>query len=163
VQVYTVHETPHPPADKLERGESLVFVRDGFSWTAALFAPLWMLAHRMWLVLIAYLVLQAALDLSLTKLGAAPQWLGALALSIHVALGYEASSLRRWTLDRKGWRMLGAVTGRSATDAERRFFEAWLADAPEQPNTGTQPATVDDTGHKPQVWVPWRRLFGTQA
>src|SRR5262245_36264129 len=113
LQVYTVHEPPEPPAGKLEHGESLVFVRDGFSWAAALFAPLWMLAHRMWLVLIGYLVLQAALEVSLGSLGAAPQWLGTAAIALHVLLGFEASSLRRWTLDRKGWQMIGTVTANS--------------------------------------------------
>jgi hypothetical protein len=164
LQIYTVHEPPQPPAEKLERGESLVFVRDGFSWMAALFAPIWMLAHRMWLVLIGYVVLQAALELSLTGLGAAPQWLGASAVGMHVALGFEASSLRRWTLARKGWRMLGAVTGTSAIDAERRFFQAWLAEPPEPAKAIREPATdAGDTSGRSPFRLPWRRLFGARA
>ena len=41
---FTVHEPPNPPADRIDRAESLVFIKDGFSWIAALFAPLWLLA-----------------------------------------------------------------------------------------------------------------------
>ena len=36
---FTVHEPPNPPADRIERADKLVFVKDGFSWMAALFAP----------------------------------------------------------------------------------------------------------------------------
>ena len=44
---FTVHEPPSPPPDRLERAESLVFVKDGFSWTAALFGPVWLLVHQL--------------------------------------------------------------------------------------------------------------------
>ena len=39
VAVYAVYEPPQRPADRLSRAESLVFVKEGFSWPAALFAP----------------------------------------------------------------------------------------------------------------------------
>ena len=45
---FTVHEPPDPPADRIDRAERLAFVRDGFSWSAALFTPVWLLAHRLW-------------------------------------------------------------------------------------------------------------------
>ena len=51
---FTVHEPPNPPADRIERADKLVFVKDGFSWMAALFAPLWMLVHRLWWALLGY-------------------------------------------------------------------------------------------------------------
>ena len=37
-----------------ERPERFKFVRDGFSWGAFLFGPLWMVRHRLWLVLVLY-------------------------------------------------------------------------------------------------------------
>ncbi len=123
---YTVHEPPNPPSGRLSRADRLVFVREGFSWTAALFAPIWMLLHRMWLVFILYLIGMAALGAALTALGVRPQMITLASLAVHVALGFELGALRRWTLGRKGWRMLGAVTGRNRTECERRFFQAWL-------------------------------------
>ena len=59
--VYTVHEPPlrGAPAPDPER---FVFVRDGFSFWALLFGPLWMLRHRMWLVLLGYVLLVGGLD-----------------------------------------------------------------------------------------------------
>ena len=54
MSVYTVHEPPLRAADALPDAERFAFVRDGFSFWAFLLAPLWMLWHRMWLVLAVY-------------------------------------------------------------------------------------------------------------
>ena len=137
MQTYTVHERPNPPTNRVKRAERLVFVREGFSWKAALFAPLWMLVHRMWLVLLLYIVAVVALDLALMAADVSPQWIGLLTIAVHAVIGFEAGSLRRWTLDRRGWKMLGAVTGRSEPECERRFFQAWLGDKEEEPGEGT--------------------------
>ena len=52
--VYTVHEPPPRDSDDAaDAADRFVFVRDGFSFWAFLFAPLWMLWHRLWLVLLA--------------------------------------------------------------------------------------------------------------
>ena len=53
---FTVHEPPNPPADRVDRAEGLVFIKDGFSWFAALFAPLWLLVHRLWWPLLGYVL-----------------------------------------------------------------------------------------------------------
>ena len=55
--VYTVHEPPPKRFQSEPDPDRFVFVRDGFSFWAFLLGPLWMLRHRMWLVLIAYMVL----------------------------------------------------------------------------------------------------------
>jgi hypothetical protein len=44
-------------------------------------------------------------------------------------IGFEASTLRRFTLRRRGWRNAGVVAGDRLDDAERRFFEVWVRDA----------------------------------
>ena len=30
MRTYTVHEQPNPPADRIDRAEKLVFIKDGF-------------------------------------------------------------------------------------------------------------------------------------
>ena len=55
---FTMHEPPNPAADRVDRAESLVFVKDGFSWAAALFAPIWLIVHRLWWPLLGYVVAQ---------------------------------------------------------------------------------------------------------
>jgi hypothetical protein len=51
-------------------------------------------------------------------------------LSLSGVIGFEADSIRRWSLERKGWNFVGTVVGRNAAECERRFFETWL---PRQP------------------------------
>ena len=126
VVAYTVHESPEPPADPERRAASLRFVKDGFSWFAFLLAPVWMLANRLWLALVAYLAAGLIMGAIVGLTGAGPIWslLASLALNLIVAL--EADGIQRWSLARKGWRMIGAVEGASTRECERRFFERWL-------------------------------------
>jgi hypothetical protein len=125
---YTVHEPPEAPSDRIERAKRLVFVKDGFSWTAALFTPIWLIVHRLWWPLLGY----ALLGGSLVWLGSwiASGWTTLATLALHLLIGLEADTLRRWELERGGWRTVGSVTGRTADDCERRFFDMWL---PAQP------------------------------
>jgi hypothetical protein len=101
------------------------FVRDDFSWSAALFTPLWMLAHRLWWPLVAYVAAMTVIELALN-----PRWLTLGALALSLLIGLEAGSVRRWSLDRRGWTTLGTVSGRTQEDCERRFFDMWLAGQP---------------------------------
>ena len=130
MRTFTVHESPSPPADRIDRAESLVFVKDGFGWAAALFAPIWLLVHRLWWPLFGYVVLSALLELVRFGLPSLGGWINLAGIALHLLIGFEADTLRRWGLERRGWRMLGSVSGRNAVECERRFYEAWL---PAQP------------------------------
>ncbi len=57
----------------------------------------------------------------------------ALLLIIQIVFGFEAGALYSASLERRGWRLVGTVTGRNAEDAERRFLEAWLPTRTEIP------------------------------
>ncbi len=46
-------------------------------------------------------------------------------LLIALLVGLEAGALRRWTLERRGWKTHGFVVGDDLEDAERRFFGQW--------------------------------------
>src|SRR5262245_8186371 len=113
---FTVHEPPSPPADRIDRAESLVFIKDGFSWIAALFAPIWLIAYRLWWPLLGYVVLMAGFGLVKRMTGVDQQWVGLAGLALNLMIGFEADTLRRWALERRGWRMLGSVTGKTAAE-----------------------------------------------
>ncbi len=150
---YTIYEPPNPPADRIDRAERLVFIKDGFSWAAAIFGPFWMLVHRLWWALLGYVVLSGLLELAGRVTALDRRWLGLAGFAVNLLIGLEADTLRRWALERRGWRMLGAVTGRGLPDCERRFFDAWL---PSQPIlTPAAPPTGGD------LLGGWRRGFGT--
>ena len=144
MSVYTVHEPPQRSADALADAERFVFVRDGFYWWAFLLTPFWMLRHRLWLVLVIYLVVVGCLDAALHRVGASAFVVTVVGLLLSLLVGFEAGTLRRFTLRRGGWRNLGIVSGDDLEDAERRFFDIWLdssprGDAPSNPSPPPQP------------------------
>jgi hypothetical protein len=140
-----------PPLSQGEAdAERFRFVRDGFSWGAFLLGPLWMIWRRLWLVLIGYLVIVVALIVALAKLPFVGGGLGIVLLLIALFLGLEGSSLRRWTLRRRGWSDLGIVVGEDREAAERRFFEAWVAGAPDPrvPPSASPPSATTSTAYR---------------
>jgi hypothetical protein len=165
VDVYTVHEPPQPPADRIDRAERLEFVRDGFSWPAALFGPLWLAAKREWLWLGLYAAAAVLLGLVASLLGGAELWVVLGNVGLALFLGFEASTLRRISLERRNWTELGTVTGRGLAECERRFFETWL---PEQPaiaiagGRGGPSAPTTSVAATPRR-PGWRQLLGTRA
>jgi hypothetical protein len=126
MSVYTVHEPPLRAGAAASEVERFAFVRDGFSWWAFLFAPLWMLRHRMWLVLVGYVVVAAAIEIPVRLSGAPAVAASLIGILLSLLVGFEAGTLRRFTLNRRGWKNLGVVSGADLEDAERRFFDAWL-------------------------------------
>jgi hypothetical protein len=130
VLCFAVYEPPNPPADRCDRAADLEFLKDGFSWSAALFAPLWMVAHRLWWQLLGYLAILALIWAAGAALTLRD---GAVALGVfglNLLVGLEAGPLRAWSLTRRGWRSLGAVLGKSLPECERRFIAAWLPQEP---------------------------------
>jgi hypothetical protein len=144
----TVHEPPRPAADRMDRAENLVFLKDGFSWSAALFAPIWLLVHRLWWPLLGYIILSGLFEALRLGTDLEPSWITLAGITLHLLVGFEAYSLRLWSLERRGWHVLGSVSGGTFAECERRFFEAWLPRQPviAQPaspspsSTGTIPA-----------------------
>jgi hypothetical protein len=51
-----------------------------------------------------------------------------VALLLALLNGFEAGTLRRFTLGRRGWSNVGVVVSDDRDTAERRFFEAWAND-----------------------------------
>jgi hypothetical protein len=128
VIVFTVHEPEKPKLDPMQRALDVVFIRDGFSWAAFAFGPLWLIAHRMWLLALGFLAAYGLFEVALRLLpGGSEARMVALSLAA-IGFGLEANNLRRWRLDRRGWRMIGSVTGKTAEECEQRFFAAWLGE-----------------------------------
>jgi hypothetical protein len=115
-----------------------MFVRDGFHFWAFVLAPLWLLLHRLWLALLIYVVGYGALGVGFAFARVSSSIQLIVALLIALLMGFEASSIWRWTLNRRGWATLGFVVAEDAEMAERRFFAEWqkhAADAPSVPVT----------------------------
>ena len=171
VEVYTIHEPPDAPADRIDRAEQLVFLKDGFSWGAFLFGPFWLAARGEWAGLAAYIAAVIVLSALFGLISENPSWITLAILALNLFLGFEAASLRRWSLERAGWTELGAVSSRNAAECERRFFETWL---PGQPviagrdgvhSAGTLAASAGDMGRRAHGPAPrgWRGLLDMKA
>jgi Protein of unknown function (DUF2628) len=96
--------------------EDAIFVRDGFSWGAFVFAGFWALWHRMWIVaVLAFVVmmLASALPWKLEFL---------LNFSVSLVLGVFGNDLRAWSLARHGFAKAGLVDANNLEDAELQFY-----------------------------------------
>ncbi|BBE73711.1 DUF2628 domain-containing protein [Oharaeibacter diazotrophicus] len=123
--IYTVHAPPgeDPPAS---RAEEVRFVREGFSIWALVLPGVWFLWNRMWLVFLGWLAAMVAFEFAGRALPGPYVPLAAALFGLFLAL--EARDLLRWTLERRGWRLVGVVEGGDRDVAERRFFDALLVD-----------------------------------
>jgi hypothetical protein len=129
-----VHEPPRRSGNALADADRFVFVRDGFYGWAFLLAPLWMLRHRLWLVLLLYVVTEAVLQGVLLAVGASGTAKFCMALAVAILVGIEGGTLRRWTLGRRRWRNVGVVVGDDRETAERRFFAWWQSAQASRPS-----------------------------
>jgi hypothetical protein len=126
MRVYTVHAPVASGAD-LAAADKFVFVRDGFHFWAAVASVIWLIWHRLWLVLIGWIALTVALQFGMAALGATSGTILTVDLLLAFLMGLEATSLQRWTLSRRKWRQIDIVVADDKEAAERRFFERWTA------------------------------------
>ena len=147
--VYTVHAPVANGAD-LAATDKFVFVRDGFHFWAAVASVIWLLWHRLWLALIGWIVLMIAIQFGMSALGASRGTIFAVNVLIAILMGFEAASLRRWTLSRRKWRQLDIVVADDEESAEHRFFDRWTArqrGLDQRPMGGRSRRTAADPQH----------------
>lgn len=89
-----------------------VLLREGFSWGAFIFGPLWLAVHRAWIA--AALALAAAI-LILTLMPAGLAWAAMAALA--VGLGLSGQDCRRWSMNHRGFTLTQVVAARSEAEA----------------------------------------------
>jgi len=147
---YTVHEPPPRQGEAATEPERFVFVRDGFHFWAFLLPPLWLLLHRLWLALMGYLILNFAIGGVLFLIGATATMQFLANQLIAILIAFEATTLWRWTLARRGWKMLGFVVGEDHAMAERRFYAAWA-------NRKAEPPAPPSALPEPQYGIAVRR------
>ena len=125
--VYTIHKPAASKPDQIE-----AFVPDAWSWPAFIFGGFWLVFHRQWLAALGYGLLWLAIMVGGTWLGLHP--FAALMLTNLLAfwLALEGSSIRRWTLARKGRPVAAVVAAGDVREAEMRYF-AGIASQPATP------------------------------
>jgi hypothetical protein len=95
-----------------------VLVREGFSWGAVFFGPIWLAVHRAWIAAI----LTAAAFVLIVML-APGELMTVLLTTLIVLLGLSGQDMRRWSLRLRGYLLAQVVTGRSELDALGTLLE----------------------------------------
>jgi hypothetical protein len=102
----------------IRAGAAPILVREGFSWGALLFGPLWLAVHRTWIA--AALTLAAfVLIVVLAEADVAAVLLTALI----VLLGLSGHDLRRWSLDHRGYLLAQVLVARNELEALGRLLD----------------------------------------
>ena len=124
--LYSVYEPPSEAQDLEDRADSLVFVKEGFSWPALFVPGLWLL----------YRACGSSLSCSwgccwcsvgcLGRATLGKTVFGWLSLALVVLFAFEANDLRRAALERRGYKQMGTAIGAGRDDAELAFFRTWL-------------------------------------
>jgi hypothetical protein len=109
VTFWTAHVRP---------GAAPILVREGFSWGALCFGPVWLAVHRAW-VAAALTLLAVVLIVVVAGNGVQAALLAALVL----LLGLSGHDLRRWSLDHRGYLLAQIVMARHEMEALERLLE----------------------------------------
>jgi hypothetical protein len=115
---YTVHFSPFGPGPDRDAR----FVKDGFSWAAFAFGPLWAFYHRLWFVGLMLLAALVAAAVAGTYLLLDPVADAALSLALALLIGFEGPDLLRKKLEARGMPERGIASGRNLVEAERDWF-----------------------------------------
>ena len=156
--VYSVYEPPVSETDVIARADRLAFVKEGFSWVALLVPLVWLLYHRMWIEAVVLFLVYVGLQLAFGGDAQGQALVTWASLAISLLFAFEASDLRTASLERRGYRLAGVVSGRDRVDAERAFFVKWL---PEQERTA--PVTLAASRRDSFTRTPRQRGEGEEV
>ena len=132
---YTVHTRPSDRSS-VERKGDVVLVAEKASFWAFAFGPVWLAANRLWLPLVGWVAIAALAALAGRMLGLDPAAQMALYLMLALLLAWEAPTLKRFGLSRRGYHFIDIVTGQSSDEAAHTHFRRW----------GSEPSLSEATG-----------------
>ena len=102
----------------MRAGSEPVLVREGFSWGAFVFGPLWLAAHRVWIAAVLGLV-ATGLVVLLTD----DPTRDVLIAGLMLLFGLSGYDLRRWSLEHRGYLLSQVLTARDETEALSHLLE----------------------------------------
>jgi len=127
MRFYTIHERP---AQRAGGDAEVLAIASGFRWWAAIMPIIWLLWHRLWLGVALYLLFSAALGVALALGDIAEPAATAIGLAVGLLIGLSAADYWRWTLERRGWRLVAVLRADASADAEGLYIRNRGASAP---------------------------------
>lgn len=119
MRFFTIHERP---AQKAGGDAEVLAIASGFRWWAAIAPLLWLLWHRLWLGFALYMLFSLLLGVALALGDIAEPAATVIGLATSLLIGAGAADYRRWTLERRGWRLVAVQRADSATEAEELYI-----------------------------------------
>jgi len=133
--LYAVHCASGAPADLAKAR----FIKQGFRFFAFLFAPLWLLAHRLWTAFALWLAATVAIGALVDAHALAPNAGVALNALLALVVGFEGAGRLAARVSRDGLREAAIVAARNLAEAERTFFARATTQAFETPANSAAP------------------------
>jgi hypothetical protein len=122
MKLYTVHYRHEDARSVAALAERAILVRDGFSWPALAFGPVWLAWRGMWIVLAFYVAVMLVVAAAARLFGVPDGAVLVVSTAVNLVLALEGNGLYRWTLERRRYHERAVVTGASLAEAEERFF-----------------------------------------
>ena len=104
-----------------EKITNITFIKEGFSLSAFIFAPLWFLYHRMWSELLAFLIANLALSTLGNFLGTSDKIL--LEISFLLIIALNANHWLGEHLKNKNHQFVGLFFGKNSQEAQLNFTQ----------------------------------------
>ena len=118
-KIFTAYEN----TERTDPSEQVELVREGFSWLAFIFSPLWLLVHRLWLETIGFFIVAAGAVYGAHWFHLPYVTLIVFAVLLHLLVGFWAYDLKRAALARRGFSFKGVVAAETALNAQRRYYD----------------------------------------
>jgi hypothetical protein len=125
---YTLHLADADDPGSPEALDRAKLVPDRFIWPAFWFSALWFFWHRLWLAGLLVLAVEVGVWALGLALNLSPLAGFVITLLLAWLIGLEASSLRRWTYERRGRPIRDAVTAADIKEAEVKLVGRWVAE-----------------------------------
>ena len=119
-RVYTVHLGP---ASAVLRPRAVVLVKEGFCWPAFFFNIVWALFKGLWITAIILFLAQILVQTGAQALGLSQEAQSIVTIGFFILVGLFANDLRRFELERRGYREVGVIAASHLSAAEQRAFE----------------------------------------
>ena len=141
MKTYAIYHRASTPAGVLADPDDAFFIKEGPAWPALFIPVLWALWNQLWLVTVGII----ALELVVAGIGQATSLPAStmvpISLLVNLLIALEGNELRRWTLERRGYGLVGLVTAPSPYEAELIYVERLLSEKqPEKRTPSAVPA-----------------------
>jgi Protein of unknown function (DUF2628) len=114
--------TPSTPSIGIKELDAVRVVKEGFSWPAFFFGPLWALYHRHWLAALALAAVSVAFLILPPMLSWAPFTELSLQLLWGAFLGVHASQILEKAYTSRGLALARLIPAHDRDEALHRFF-----------------------------------------